>query len=242
MRHHTWLVIALAACTAPARVPSTLLSAQQHYAEARRHDAEADEHDRAARADERVTAQQRYCADRAIAEQSTSGGVPISLVTPCWTSTASDRESHLHRAADLRRDARAHRSTAAKLIAAERAACDRLPVAERDHSPSWHRDDIIGVETVYAGHHVVGARLVFRKVEGLSVDWLRAAYACHHAQAAAAGYDPTYMPYCPAGLPDVAIDVVERSDGYVVTFRSSVRDDTGPAILGRAEALTEREK
>lgn len=240
MRRYPWLVIAIAACTAPNRATTPPLSARQHYAEAREHEAQAAEYDRAASAEERAPLGARNCADRTLAAQSTSGGVPISLVTPCWTPTDS-REGHIHRAADLRRDARHHRAIAATLIEAERAACDPLPESERDHSPSWHRGDIIGVETVYAGRHVVGARLVFRKVDGLSVDWLRAAYACHRAQAAEEGFDLAFMPYCPAGLPDVAIDVTDRSDGYVVTFRSSVRDEIGPAILGRAQALAERD-
>lgn len=239
MRRYPWFVIALVACSTPGRVPGPTLSAQQHYAEARQHEADAARHDGAAGAEERVPLGARTCTDRGMAEQSTSGGVPISLVTPCWSPT-DNRSAHLHRAADLRRDARKHRAMAARLIEAERAACDQLPEAERDHSPSWHRGDITGVETVRAGHYIVGARLVFRKIEGLSVDWLRTAYACHQAQAAAEGYDATFMPYCPAGLPDVSIDVTERSDGYVVTFRSSTRTESGPAILGRAEALVER--
>lgn len=239
-RHHTWLVLVLAACSTPARAPAVPMSAAQHYAVARDRDAAAAEHDRAADAEEGRGLVDRYCADRSIAAQSTSGGVPISLVTPCWSPT-DNRDAHIHLAAKLRRDARAHRATATRLIEAERAACDRLPASERDHSPSWHRGDIIGVETVYAGHHVVGAQLVFRKLAGLSVDWLRTAYECHRAQAAAQGFDPTFMAYCPAGIADVAIDVAERSDGYVVTFRSSVRDDAGPAILARAEALIERD-
>ena len=67
---------------------------------------------------------------------------------------------------------------------------------------------------------------------------LRAAYACHQAQAAVAGFDPAVMSYCPATLPDVAISVAESADGYVVTFTSS-RDDIAASVLGRALALAE---
>jgi hypothetical protein len=239
MRISSWLVLALAACGASDRPPARPMSAAQHYAEAREQEAAAAEHDRAAGAEQRAAQRDATtCVDRTIAAQSTSGGVPISLVTPCWTSHASERSMHLSRAASLRHDARKHRAVAASLIEAERAACAGLPATERDHSPSWHRDDITAAEPVRDGGPVRGARVTFRKVAGLSVEWLRSAYTCHQAQAAALGFDPTAMSYCPATLPDVTIDVTEDTDGYVVTF-TSARDDVAASVLGRALALLE---
>ena len=232
-----WLIAATAACGAANHAPRAPLSARQHYDEARRHEADAARHEQTAAIEGRST-DDVYCANRTVVEQSTSGGVAISRVTPCWTSRTSQRDAELHRAASLRRDANRHRTIAAHLIEAERAACDPLPVAERDHSPSWHRDDVLAVEPVRDGGPVVGATLVFRKVAGMSVDWLRMAYTCHQAQAAAEGYDPTFMTYCPAGLPDVTIEVGERTDGFVVTLRST-RADIAAAILGRATDLRE---
>jgi hypothetical protein len=234
MRHLIWLA-GVAGCVATDPTPRRPLSAAEHYAEARAHDEEAATHDRAARDEQRAATREVTCGDRVLSEQSTSGGVPITYVVPCW-SHAAERDVHLRRAERLRRDARAHRTVAAALIEAERAACASLPPSERDHSPSWHREDVIAVEPVRDDGPVMGARVVFRKVAGLSTGWLRDAYACQQARAAAEGYDPTLASYCPGMLEGVAIDVAERADGFVVTFRAG-RSEIGAAVWGRASDL-----
>jgi hypothetical protein len=234
MRNLIWLA-GVAGCVATDPTPNRPLSAADHYAEARAHDAEAAEHDRAATAEQRAAAGDLACGDRVLSDQSTSGGAPITYVVPCW-SHADERDVHLRQAERLRRDARAHRRVAAALIEAERAACAPIPPAERDHTPSWHREDVIAVEPVREDGPVMGARIVFRKVVGLSEGWLRDAYACQQARAAVEGYDPTLASYCPGMLEGVAIDVAERADGFVVTFRAG-RAELGAVVWGRATDL-----
>jgi len=234
MRTALWIVF-LAACANPRPAPTRPLGVADHYAEARRHDEEAQrERDRAIAVEQRTGAAVT-CGNQTLAEQSTSGGKPISLAVPCWTSHDA-AHAHLRRAEHLQRDAHAHRAIAKNLLEAERAACAPLPESERDHSPSWHREDVVSVEPLRDGGPVVGARIVFRKVEGLTADWLRTAYACHRAEAAVAGFDPTFMSYCPASVVDAEVEVTDRADGIEVTFRSHTKE--GAAVIwGRASDL-----
>jgi hypothetical protein len=154
---------------------------------------------------------------------------------PCWTARSAARE-HEQRAARLQRDARRHRATARHLLAVEDRTCAPLPAAERDHSPSWHRDDIIEVEPVRRDGHLEGARLRFRKVAGLDAAWLRTAYDCARARAAVHGYDPELASYCPAVLEDVRVDVEDGGHTLVVTVRSD-RSEIAAAAWGRALEL-----
>lgn len=229
-------VLILAGC-ASSSSPHKPLSAAEHYAEARAHDQEADGEEARAAAERSSVNPEAICGNRTLSDQSTSGGVPITHMVPCWTRS-STRDAHMRRAGQLRRDARVHRTIAAGLIKTERETCDAIAPSQRDHTPSWHRDDIARIEPIRDGGAVLGAQVVFRKVEGLSAAWLRAAYACHRAQAAVEGYDPTFMSYCPAGLADTTVEVTERDDGFVVTFRSD-RAEIGAALWGRAGALAD---
>ena len=235
---HAISIAALAGCVATAPTPQRPQSAAAHYAEARVHDEEATEHERAAAAEQHAMRAQVICGDRALSSQSTSGGVPITHVVPCWTH-AAERDVHLRSAQRARREARAHRAIATALIKTERAACAAIAPAERDHTPSWHREDIIAIEAIRNGGPVRGARVVFRKVPGLSAAWLRTAYECQQAVAAVEGFDPTYASYCPGTLDGVTIDVGERPDGFVVTFRAEA-NEIGAAVWGRAMELAPR--
>jgi hypothetical protein len=233
----TFAILILASCTSSS--PPRPMSAAEHYAEARAHDRDADTEETRATAERSSAAPDVVCGNRTLSDQSTSGGVVITHMVPCWTKS-SPRDAHIHRATKLRREARVHRTIAASLIKTEREACDAIAPSQRDHTPSWHREDIARVEPIRDDGAVVGARVVFRKVEGLSTAWLRAAYACHHAQAAVEGYDPAFMPYCPSALASTTIDVVERDDGLAVTFRAN-RPEVGAAVWGRASALVTAE-
>jgi hypothetical protein len=133
----------------------------------------------------------------------------------------------------LRRDARKHRAIAASLIETARVACSVLPDDQRDHTPSWHRDDIISVEPVRDDGPVRGARLTFRRVPGLTAEFLKHAYACARAQAAALGYDPTFLGYCPATVDGVRVEVDETPAGFVVTIIAE-RWDVAAVVYGRA--------
>jgi hypothetical protein len=228
----------LAACAAPARVPPRQLGATEHLAEAERHEAEARRHDAlAADAEARKAAQGGViCGDRELALQSTSGGAPLTPRPPCWTTEADAVAAHRRAAHGLRIDARAHRALARQLVGAAREACESLPEHELIASPFSHRDDIRSVEAELSGDRVRGARIRFAPIEGLTAAWLERSLTCHQALAAAGGYDPLYMPHCPAAVALAHVEAVDTADGPEVVIGS---DDPAAALViyARAEAL-----
>lgn len=71
---------------------------------------------------------------------------------------------------------------------------------------------------------------------GLTADWLRQTLACHHALAAAAGFEPTYLATCPAVVAGAETTVQDDPAGLVVVVRASDAA-AGLTIYARAEAL-----
>jgi hypothetical protein len=218
-------------------MPEPALSAEQHTAEASRHEAEADEHlaaaERTARAgDPRAPIE---CLDRPLAGMVYDGPEPIRVMRPCWSSE-SGTAYHEREARLLSAHAAEHRGTAHRLRDAEKNACTGLGEEELSHSPFYHVEDILRAEALRAEGRIAGARVVFRKVPGLTRDWLTRAVHCHQARAAVMGYSTSFMGYCPLMLQDVSASVVELPDGFAVELRS--RDEmTAAAALGRVSDL-----
>lgn len=240
MRATPLLVVVLAAaCAKPAAIPPRPLGVQDNLAEAERHDADADALEARAAAREQVAApaQPAYvCGDQALADQATSGGERLGGRAPCWRGETNAVERDRAAAARLRADARAHRAQARALLRTSHAWCAGLPVAELDHTPFDHREDLQSVSAELEGDRIRGARIRFRPVPGLTAEWLRQTLACHQALAAAEGYDPHYLASCPAVIAGTTIDVIDDPDGLVVVIRG---DDPAAALTayGRAEAL-----
>ena len=122
------------------------------------------------------------------------------------------------------------------LVEAEAQRCEGIGVDEREHSPFFHRDDIRSVEPLSVQGQVQGARVWFRKVPGLTVEWMRRDIACHLARAAAMGYSTSEMPYCPLMLEGVSAEITEVPEGIIVELRAP-RAAIARAVLGRAEDL-----
>lgn len=223
------------ACGGPG-LPARPLGAGEHLAEADRHDREAANYEqryRIRRSRERPAVE---CFDRAFAPDPDSGGEPIRVLRPCWTREQSPSGFEREVAAKNRRDAANHRAAASSLLAAEREACRGIGEDELTHTPFFHAQDIASV-TPYREHgELRGAQIEFRKIPGLTAAWLGRALHCHQARAAAFGFSPTFMPYCPAMLEDVAVAVHEESGAIVVILRSP-RDDMAAALWGRARDL-----
>ncbi len=239
MRRHLFplVLFALSACGGSTRLPARTLGVGDHLAEADRHDAEAREHDElAAGAERRATVAPLVCGDRALADLATSGGEVLVLSAPCWTSEAHAVENHRAAAARLRADAADHRARARKLLTRERGACAGLPAAEIDHSPFDHRGDIGAVAAEVDGDRLVGARVTFEAVPGLSAAWLRRALACHQAQAATSGHDGQFLPTSPSVVAGAETTVLDEPGGLVVVIRAG---DPAAALVvyARAEAL-----
>lgn len=177
------------------------------------------------------------CADQPLAGIPETGGKPINVLRPCWTSVLSPDEQDRRDSDEHRRIAARHRAAASSLRSAEAEHCQGIGEAELSESPFWHRKDITGAQELRKGGRVFGATVRFRAVRGLSAEWLRRASQCHQARAAVLGYPPTFMAYCPLALPDTEIEVVAVDGGFELTVTSR-RDEIAAAIRGRAADLT----
>lgn len=232
-------LVAAAACggTSPSPVPRRPMGVQAHLAEADRHEADARHHDQqvAAVAEDPATATYT-CGDRAMSDQSTSGGERLVLRAPCWTAGGGSAERHRQVAERLRTDAAAHRARARVLLQAEARACSQLPEEERDHTPFHHYDDILAVSAELDGDRLAGARIKFRPVPNLSAEWMRQALGCHSARAAAIGWPTTFMADCPSVVAGAETTVLEEPDGLVVVVRA--KDPAAALVIyARAEQL-----
>ncbi|MBK7583222.1 MAG: hypothetical protein IPI67_23865 [Myxococcales bacterium] len=158
----------------------------------------------------------------------------------CWDSVSNPTAWHAAETERLRRLAQEHRAAAEALRTAEERACDGIPVADRDESPFAHRGDILQVEPLYrttagAARSLAGARVVFRRVPGMTVEWLRVLVDCHLARNVAAGHEMPEMPNCPLVPKGVSAHVESVPSGFAVSV--SVADEaTAKEVLRRAQA------
>jgi hypothetical protein len=194
------------------------------------HDMSARSHDERAAGDERAsTHEEEPCG--------VGGGAARQVDVPCWTAL-DPAVVEQHRTA-----AAAHRAAAATLRDAEAQACVGIEAADRDISPFEHRADIVSVtpitEPVGGGAsapQVVGARVVFRAVAGMTPQWLQREVDCHLARNAALGHDVPEMDDCPLVPRGASAQVMPVSDGLAVEIRgddaSSIRQ-----IVDRANGL-----
>jgi hypothetical protein len=162
----------------------------------------------------------------------------------CWSAPReSDAAAEdLMKAAELRDAARRHRLISRELREAEARECAGIAEADVVRSPFGHRADIVGVEVVHGPvgpdgqPTVLGARVRFHHVGGLTVERLQHIIDCHIARDNALGNDVPEMSYDPLVPPGARATVIEIPHGYVVDVRS---DDPAAAreIASRALAL-----
>lgn len=162
---------------------------------------------------------------------------------PCWSSTR--HESRYLRGAieEHRRLAAEHRAASAALRQAEATACAGFSGADLDTSPFVHVDDITDVRPLqeeHLGRHleiqIHGAIVTFRKVPGLTADYLQRLVDCHIARIVALGHDLPEMPDCPLVPRGATAKVRETRDGYDVIIRAEGYEAAGE-ILDRAKRL-----
>lgn len=237
MRIHRLLLAGLTACAAaPPVTPAQPLSAAEHRAQADEHDQRASRHGAAAQ--EQADDVDGYaCGDTVLADQATTGGERLGFAMPCWNTHAEASYEHRRAAEHERSEAMRHRALARELEIAEREKCAGLPANELDHTPFWHRADVARVERIVEGGRLRGARVTFRPVAGLTVDWLRHALQCHRARAATLGWTSTYMGYDPSVLAAATTSVTANGKDIAVEIVSN-DPDVAAVIAGRAEALT----
>lgn len=169
------------------------------------------------------------------------GRMVDGLAAPiCWTSALSPARDVDIEADDRYLAAAVHRRVSQALRDAEATACDGIPIPDRVESPFAHREDIVAVQVLPLpdtdGMAFLGARVVFRDVPGLTVEWLQRVVDCHLARDAALGHDVPEMSYCPLVPAGAHAKVTSGDGGYVI----EVRSDDGRAareIARRAQAL-----
>jgi hypothetical protein len=217
------LALVFAGCGGPATTATPAhehpepISAQEHEVQAKEHEALADESSGNVEVAS-TGGDQVQCVD--IGGPLESGGERMPVMKPCWTR-AEQNTSYLRAAEAHRRAAADHREWAHLLIEVEKEACSGLGEIERKTSPFVRGPDILSVEPYNEGKTLRGARVTFRKVQGLSKPWLVKSMSCHRARAAKLGFAQDFMPHCPLTLKDTATSVVETPDTVVVTLRST---------------------
>jgi hypothetical protein len=162
----------------------------------------------------------------------------------CWTTPwGSDAAAEdLMEASELRDAAARHRRISKELREAEARECPGIPEADVTRSPLAHREDIVQVEVVHGAPgpdgqpSILGARVRFHHLGGLTADWLQRIVDCHVARDNALGNNVPEMSYDPLVPAGARATVIEVPHGYIVEVRS---DDPAAAreIARRALAL-----
>jgi hypothetical protein len=160
-------------------------------------------------------------------------GPQSNPVRMCWTPNDNfDRaaaEKHMQEARHRRAESQALRDAQAR-------ACSGVAEADREVSPFAHVKDIVRVEPLANGPHVLGAKVTFRPVSGLTKEGLQRIVDCHVAEADALGHNLPEETFCPLNPPNVKATVAATQEGFEVTITT---DDSAAAkeVLRRAQAL-----
>lgn len=230
--------LAFLGCAPASGTQPQAMSATEHQAAANAEEMTSESHASEYRPEQSVT--RRHCSH--LDRRSARG---------CWTSEENPTAEHLQEVERHRELAARHRAASELLRSAEAAACWGIPDDDRDLSPFSHREDIRSVspleerlsaqEGLAFSYEVVGARIVFAAVPGMTVEWLQRVVDCHLARNAAIGHDvaSAEMASCPLTPRGVQARVQSVGDGFAVDVRA---DDakTIQEIVRRAESVQPR--
>jgi hypothetical protein len=176
-----------------------------------------------------------------------------------WKSEENPTDQHRKDAEHHRKLAEKHRAASKALVDAEQRFCSGIPDADRDLSPFYHREDITasyGIEKPEGGYGaqdgpkfvsiqqiekevagpggLLGARVTFRAVPGMTGEWLQRVADCHLARNSVEG--GTGMPFCPLAVPHTSATVTSTGAGFAVDI-TSYNADSVREIIKRASAL-----
>lgn len=154
---------------------------------------------------------------------------------PTWTNPTS---AHRQEAKRLRRIAEKHRKAAEALREAENTACAEVNELDRDLSPFFHTDDIVGV-SVPALDSDEPVEVTFGAVPGLTEESLQQLVDCHIARSASMGYEMSDMDYCPLAPSGVEASVATSDVGLVVSIRVAAGSESRTEVVRRAVKLEE---
>jgi hypothetical protein len=203
----------------------------------------AGQHQAAARAEAQAAAQHQGQYDPSQTKTATCVEYEVADCTVRWQSTENPTERHVKDTQKHRKLAEKHRAASQVLRDAEQRFCSRIPQADRDMSPFYHREDIVAVGTVKAPRDIyytpeemtTGARITLRAVPGMTGEWLQRVVDCHLARNAVVGEDST-MSFCPLGVARATANVTSTGSGFAVDVTSD-NPDSVREILKRASAL-----
>jgi hypothetical protein len=68
---------------------------------------------------------------------------------------------------------------------------------------------------------MVGARVVFRALPGMTAEWLQRVVSCHLARNASVGFDMPEMSYCPLAVKGASATVNSTGDGFAVDIKGA---------------------
>lgn len=211
-------------------------------------------HDMSAAQHEREAAQQGTAAEREAALYDPNARAVVQGCRPqdgsvCWVSKRNPTAKHKHLAEQYRRAAADHRAGSVALRQAEAKACAGVDPDDRDMSPFVHTDDIVNVEPMVESRRngsasppediVVGVRVWFASVPGLSKARLERQLECHLARNATLGHDLPEMPNCPLVPNGVSARVTTLGSGLGVEIWSEDPKTTAD-IIARADRLSSR--
>ena len=159
------------------------------------------------------------------------GGIADGITSPICYSTRRPFAPEELAAEQQRHEAAVHFRVSQSLLDAETHACQGVPAIDREESPFAYRDDIRALVFLPDG-----ARVGFRSIRGLTVEWLQHVVGCHLAMADALGHDVPGRAYCLLVPRGATAKVTPWGDGYFIEVRSN--DQAAAAeIIRRARAL-----
>lgn len=211
-------------------------------------------HDMSAAQHEQEAGQQAASADREATQYDPNARAVVQGCRPqdgsvCWVSKRNPTAKHRDLAERYRRAAADHRAASAALREAEAKACVGVDPDDRDMSPFVHTEDIVNVEPLVESRRagsasppedvVVGVRVWFASVPGLSKPRLERQVACHLARNATLGHNLPEMPDCPLVPNGASARVVTEGSGIGVEIRADDPKTTAD-IIARANRLSAR--
>jgi hypothetical protein len=207
----------------------------ERMADADQHEQRASEHDQlAVSADARRGPTSFNCGDPVLNDQVTTGGLRVTTWQPCFDLAEEAAVGHRDAAQRERELARRDRRTAHALVSAELSACAGIPDSERAHSVFAHKTAISKVIPHREAGQLHGVWVEFKRVPGLSADWIRRDIDCQRARWAALGPHPTDSPEDPTLVPGAQVQVFDRGD-HVDVLVTTDTTEAGEVALARAE-------
>jgi hypothetical protein len=175
------------------------------------------------------------CPDLDLNDQLTTGGRRVTNFQPCYTvgpPPATDRREQIvssYEEQSRHREYEVDRTLALD----EQAACSGVPLIEGERSPLVDRRSIDKVEPVQEDGQLVGVRVVFKPVRGLTAEALRRDIACQRARWESLGETATWRPDDPTLVSGVHWTVLDRA-GHVELFVTAPTPEQASVALSRA--------